>query len=106
MSIDELPSPEQIRFEKKTHKKIKCLKKVRMLSLINRMICLASVLPLFYAAACLGQKKPVPVLSQIGSIGFIASAVSAVILKEKEEKNISDIQHLYEQYHKMKSQAI
>ena len=98
MSIEELSPSERTIFEKKKHKMLTCLKRTKILGVTSRMLSLVCVIPLLHVSACLGQKKPIPTVSKIGAVGFIAGVAGALVSKEKEEKNISDLYRLHERY--------
>lgn len=72
--------------EEKKQQKLNLLKKTKYFELLNRLVCYACVIPFFYTAACLGQKKEVPFKAKLGTIGFITSSFTAVAIKSKEGK--------------------
>ena len=69
-----------------TKQKIKTLNLLKKFELINRLICYTCVIPLFYTAACLNQKKSISTASKAGCIGFGASVFTALVIRNKEEK--------------------
>ena len=75
-------------------KKIKTLNMLKKFELINRLVCYACVIPFFYTISCLNQKKDVPTLAKIGSIGCVASMATAVAIKNKEEKTLSELEKI------------
>ena len=69
--------------------KNKCIKKLRRnqtFETINRLLCYACVIPFFHMTACFSQKKEIPVISTVGSVGFVVSIANAIQLKNKQEK--------------------
>ena len=82
--------------EKRAYEKIKQLKRVQRFSALNRLLCYACMLPFLHATACLGQKQSVPLISKVGSAGFVASVTSICVLKKKEEKVVEALKnHFY-----------
>ena len=74
---------------KQQNQKDKCIRKlgkIKKFELINRLLCYACVLPFFHATACLGQNKNIPLVSKVGSVGFVVSTVAVFSLKDKKDK--------------------
>ena len=82
--------------EQRKNKCIKKLRNVKKFELINRLLCYACVLPFFHTASCLGQQKEIPLISKIGSAGFVVSMVGVIGLKNKEDELSQKITKLIE----------
>ena len=78
----------ELTYQQERQKKqyIKKLRHNQTFETINRLVCYACVIPFFHMVACLGQKKDISVVSAAGSVGFVATAVNAFRLKNKQEK--------------------
>ena len=98
MSMRNLSPSEQVRYEETKAKKIANLKKIKIMSSINRLVGIACVFPSLYAFACLGQNKPTPIISKVCTVGFVISIANAGALNKKEERVTSDLYRLADQY--------
>ncbi|MBR6231853.1 MAG: hypothetical protein IKQ99_02000 [Alphaproteobacteria bacterium] len=74
--------------------KIKTLNRLRKFELVNRLFCYACVIPFFYTASCLNQKKAVPMVAKAGSVGFGASIFTALVIRNKEEKTKEELEKI------------
>lgn len=61
------------------------LKRVKLGSTIIRLICLATVFPVFHACACIGRTK-VPTVDKVAAGILTAAVVSNVKLNKKQEE--------------------
>lgn len=52
---------------------------------LNKLILLACTLPFLHLAGCVGQSRPAPAISKIGSIGFVTACVVATRLSKRED---------------------
>ena len=72
-------------------KKIKALKRFKRFEVLNRFLCLASVVPFLYMNACLGQGRKVPVVSKVGSVAFGGTIMAAALIDKKEKKTKKEL---------------
>ena len=80
------------------NKKIKQLKRNSRFEILNRLFCYACVIPMFHFTACLGQQKPAPMISKVGTIGVVLATVNALRLNKKEDDIKSSIRELPQKY--------
>lgn len=98
MLLSELGPSALAAYERKKQEKISKIKKIKRNEVISRFLCYACILPFLHAASCLGQSKPTPTISKVGSVGFLVSVASVLSLRRKEEKETSDLYSLFEKY--------